>query len=75
MVPDLRRVVEETAFRGSADQFFQTLVGFGFALREVIQVRDISLVMLAVVKIERFSRNMGCKASLAYGSGGNSKGM
>src|SRR4030095_16565342 len=59
VVPDLRRVVEEAAFRGSADQFFQTLIGFRFALREIIQVRDIGLVMPAVVKIERFGRNMG----------------
>ena len=58
MVPD-SSVVEKTAFRGSADQFFQTLVGFRFALRKVIQVRDISLVMPAVMKIERFGRDMG----------------
>src|SRR5215510_8243707 len=59
VVPDLGRVVEKTAFRGSADQLFERLIGFRFALCEVIQVRDIGLVMPAVVKIERFSRNMG----------------
>jgi hypothetical protein len=36
VIPDLGSVVEETAFRGSTDQFFKALVGFRFALREVI---------------------------------------
>src|SRR2546422_3334933 len=59
VIPHLRRIVEQPTCRRRADELFQTLVRFRFALREIIQVRDISLVMPAVVKIERFGRNMG----------------
>jgi hypothetical protein len=59
VIPHLCRIVEQPTWRCRADQLFQGFIGFRFALREVIQVRDIGLVMPAIVKIERFGRDMG----------------
>jgi hypothetical protein len=62
VIPHLRRIVEQPTCRRRADELFQTLIRFRFALREVIQVRDIGLVMPAIVKIERFGRDMGLQS-------------
>jgi len=74
MVPDLGRVVEDTA-RRSLDDLFQ-----GFALErrvrnEAIEFVDIGLVVLAVVIFERFGRNMRSQCVLRVRQGGSSKAM
>lgn len=53
VVPDLCGVVEHTA-RGLLDDVFEAQVLELGALDQVVQVRDVGLVVLAVVELQRF---------------------
>jgi hypothetical protein len=52
VIPDLRGVVEDTARRLLDDFFQRQVLEFG-ARNQVVQVRDVGLVVLAVVELER----------------------
>jgi hypothetical protein len=52
------------------DDFFQRQVFELGTLDQVVQVGDIRLVVLTVVVFQRFLRDGGARASMAYGRGG-----
>src|SRR5262249_6782947 len=62
VIPHLCRIVEQPPFGRRADELFRRLAGFRFALREIVQVRDVRLMMPAIVKIERFRGDMGLQS-------------
>jgi hypothetical protein len=53
VVPDLRGIVEDSA-GGPANDFLKTCVFELGSFHQVVEVGDVSLVMLAVVDYERF---------------------
>ncbi|MOA44799.1 hypothetical protein D3C78_1671230 [compost metagenome] len=71
MVPDLGGVVEN-ATRGLLHDVFQRQ-RFEFRTRDqVVQVRDVSLVMLAVVELQRFLGNVRSQGVEFVRQGGKS---
>jgi hypothetical protein len=53
VVPDLGRVVEEASGLGGEDDLLERLALVLGALDETVEVRDVRLVVLAVVEVER----------------------
>ena len=62
-------VVENLAFRPPHDVFQRRVLEFG-AFDELVQLVDVGLVVLAVVELHRFARNMGLQCFFGYGRGG-----
>ena len=66
MVPYLGSVVEYTT-TGCLDDLFQILSSKVGALDKVIQLADVGVVVFAIVKFERFSRNVRLKRVFLIG--------
>src|SRR6185436_139184 len=58
VVPGLRRVVEELAV-GAPDDLLERLVLELAALHELVQLVDIGLVVLTVMELQGFARDVG----------------
>ena len=70
VIPDLGGVVVDAAGWCLDDDVFEGQIFVLGALDQVIQVGDIGLMMLAVVKVERFRRNVRSQCVLLIGQGG-----
>lgn len=78
MVPDLCRIVEKARFgwvtRCSLDDFFKAgAVKIG-PLGQLVEIRDVRIVVFAIVKIKGVLRNVWGEAVSAVGKGGEVKG-
>src|SRR5690606_16879829 len=71
VVPDLGRIVEHAAGRLLDDVFERGVFEFG-AGNQVVQIRDVGLVVLAIVKLERFLGDVRSQSVQRVRQGGKS---
>src|SRR5688572_16469146 len=67
VVPGLRRVVEQLARRRGADQILERLVRLRLAFGQPVEGVDVVPVVLAVVILERLSRDVRSETALGIG--------
>ena len=72
VIPDLRRVIENAAAAG-LDQLFQGSVRFRLPFHRRVQLVDVSLVMLTVVKVDGLSADVGREGITGVGQSGQLK--